>query len=56
MRAWCESFGKPLLCVIAGPKAIIGYKFSNQVARPVQLSCVECFPRGLLIGVSVDAK
>jgi proteasome lid subunit RPN8/RPN11 len=54
MRAWCGSFGKPLLCVIAVPQAVIGYEFSNQAARPVRLSSVEFFPRGVLIGVSAD--
>ncbi len=56
MRAWCGSFGKPLLCVIASPVGTSGYCFSNQELKPHRLSCVESFPRGLLIGVSADAE
>ncbi len=25
MRAWCSSFGKPLLCLIVGPAGLRGY-------------------------------
>ena len=56
MRAWCSSFGKPLLCVIASPQGTIGYCFSRLVSKPRRLTCVEAFPRGVLIGVSPDGE
>jgi proteasome lid subunit RPN8/RPN11 len=55
MRAWCSSFGKPLLCVIASPAGVRGYRFAG--AGPYQeLAVVEVFPRGVVIGVEADGE
>jgi proteasome lid subunit RPN8/RPN11 len=56
MHAWCNSFGKPLLCVIASPQGTIGYCFSGPTSNSQRLSYMECFPRGVLIGVSADGE
>src|SRR3954468_10097506 len=29
MRAWCDAFGKPLLCVIATPHAVGAWRFDD---------------------------
>ena len=52
MKAWCEAFGKPLLCLIASPYGIRGYSFGNGSANEA-LELVEVFPRGVVIGVDV---
>jgi proteasome lid subunit RPN8/RPN11 len=54
MRAWCSSFGKPLLCVIASPGGLAGFRFEAGQARGVPLAAVEVFPRGVVIGVESD--
>ena len=51
MRAWSSAFGKPLVCVIAGPEGIAGYRFEDDESDGVRLKIVELFPRGVLIGV-----
>jgi proteasome lid subunit RPN8/RPN11 len=53
MRAWCGAFGKPLLCVIASPSGLAGFRFEDE-ADGVELAVVESFPRGVLIGVDRD--
>jgi proteasome lid subunit RPN8/RPN11 len=53
MRAWCSAFGKPLLCLIACPGGVRGYRFDGEPsARPLEL--VEIFPGGAVIGVDAD--
>src|SRR5687768_10892077 len=29
MRAWCDAFGKPLLCVILAPEGAAAYRFDD---------------------------
>jgi proteasome lid subunit RPN8/RPN11 len=54
MRAWCSAFGKPLLCLIASPDGLRGYRFDNDESDGVALAAVELFPRGVIIGVETD--
>lgn len=54
MRAWCGSFGKPLLCLIAGPDGLRGFRFDDDVSTGEKLAIVEVFPRGVVIGVDAD--
>jgi proteasome lid subunit RPN8/RPN11 len=54
MRAWCGAFGKPLLCLIAIPEGIRGYRFDDDESAGQALGIVEMFPRGVLIGVDAD--
>jgi proteasome lid subunit RPN8/RPN11 len=56
MRAWCSSFGKPLLCVIAGADGIRGFRFQDDRSDSIELATVELFPRGVLIGVENDGR
>jgi hypothetical protein len=51
MHAWSSAFGKPLLCLIETPDAVRAYRFDNDDACPVQLTEVEAFPRGVIVGV-----
>ncbi len=54
MRAWCGSFGKPLLCLIASPADLCGYCFDDNKSVGQALEMVELFPRGLVIGVDAS--
>jgi proteasome lid subunit RPN8/RPN11 len=54
MRAWCGAFGKPLLCLIASPEGVRGYRFDDDESKGVDLATVETFPRGVVIGVDVE--
>jgi hypothetical protein len=54
MRAWCSSFGKPLLCVISSPDGLAAFHFVSESANGVALAMVELFPRGVLVGVEID--
>ncbi len=54
MRAWCSAFGKPLLCLIASPKGLHGYRFDDYESQGLPLEMVEVFPRGVIIGVEND--
>jgi proteasome lid subunit RPN8/RPN11 len=56
MRAWCSSFGKPLLCLIQSPQGLRGYRFEDGAAHAVELELVEVFPRGVVIGVEADGE
>jgi proteasome lid subunit RPN8/RPN11 len=51
MRAWCGAFGKPLLCLIHSPAGVRGFSFASGDADAKELSLVELFPRGVVIGV-----
>jgi proteasome lid subunit RPN8/RPN11 len=51
MRAWCSAFGKPLLCVIASPGAVRGYRFDGDDSEGVKLELVEVFPGSVVVGV-----
>jgi proteasome lid subunit RPN8/RPN11 len=53
MRAWCSAFGKPLMCVIASPECVRGYRFDDDESEGVELAAVEVFGRGVVIGVEV---
>ncbi len=54
MRAWCSAFGKPLLCLIACPEKVRGYRFDNDESAGLGLALTEVFPRGVVIGVDAD--
>ncbi len=55
MRAWCSAFGKPLLCVIASPEGLAGFRFDeDEVSDGVPLASVEVFPRGMMLGIEAD--
>ena len=56
MRAWCGAFGKSLLCVIACPEGLRGYRFDGDESVGVQLELVQLFPRGVMIGVDSDGE
>jgi hypothetical protein len=56
MRAWCGAFGKPLLCVIAGPDGLRGYRFDDDESNGVGLKALELFPRSVVIGVDADGR
>lgn len=51
MRAWQSCFGKPLLCVIAAPDGVGGFRFDDDASTGEPLVVVEQFARGVLIGV-----
>jgi hypothetical protein len=51
MCAWCSAFGKPLVCLIACPEGLLGYRFDNDESNGFELELVEVFPRGVVIGV-----
>jgi hypothetical protein len=55
MRAWCSSFGKPLLCLIDSPAGVRGYCFDGEGACR-ELALVGLFPRGVVIGVEADGE
>ncbi len=54
MRAWCSAFGKSLLCLIASPGSLKGYRFDDDESEGVELAVVEMFPRGVVIGVEAN--
>jgi proteasome lid subunit RPN8/RPN11 len=54
MRAWCSAFGKPLLCLIACPGVLHGYRFEDYESQGVALDMVQLFRRGVVIGVDAD--
>lgn len=56
MRAWCSSFGKPLLCCIESPQGIAGYRFDGDDSNGVPMKWIELFPRGVIIGVDSDGE
>jgi hypothetical protein len=56
MRAWCSSFGKPLLCLIQSPEGLKGYRFAGDESEAAELAVVELFPRGIVIGVEADGR
>jgi hypothetical protein len=56
MRAWCSAFGKPLLCVIASPVGLAGFRFDDDSSAGIPLAQIELFPRGAVIGVETDER
>src|SRR5690349_8270762 len=38
MRAWCDAFGKPLLCMIATPQSVGGWLFNNHRSSGMSLA------------------
>lgn len=56
MRAWCSAFGKPLLCLIASPLGLAGFRFDNDSSQGTPLAEVQLFPRGALVGVETDGR
>jgi proteasome lid subunit RPN8/RPN11 len=55
MHAWCGAFGKPLLCLIACPEGLRGFRFDDDDSAGEALAIVEVFPRGVVIGVDAHA-
>ena len=51
MRAWCLSFGKPLVCLIDCPTGLLDFRFENDESIGEPLEIVEAFPHDVLIGV-----
>lgn len=49
MRAWVESFGKPLLCIIESGSQLTAYRFGNDRSCGRPLTACELFPRGIVI-------
>src|SRR5262245_32941605 len=43
MRAWCLAFGKPLVCLIASPDGLRGYRFDDEESTGEPLAIVEVF-------------
>jgi hypothetical protein len=54
MRAWRLAFGKPLLCLIAAPDGLSGYRFDGDDSTGEPLALVQSFSRGVLIGVDLE--
>jgi proteasome lid subunit RPN8/RPN11 len=54
MRAWCSAFGKPLLCLIADPDGLRGFRFDDSESFGRELEVVATFRRGVVIGVDAD--
>ena len=50
MRAWCSSFGKPLLCVIACEERVQSTRFEDEQDE-YMLPVTELFPRGVVVAV-----
>ena len=51
MRAWCDALGKPLICLIATPDELAGYRFDDYRSSGVPLAAVETFGLSIVIGV-----
>jgi proteasome lid subunit RPN8/RPN11 len=51
MRAWCSSFGKPILCAIASPAGMAAYRFDSDESEGVALQHIQLFRRGVVIAV-----
>ena len=49
MRAWCGSFGKPLLCLIEGDGAIAAYRFDSDESDGIKITACELLRRGIVI-------
>jgi len=49
MRAWCDAFGKSLICVIATPHAIGGWRFDDYQSDGETLASVELSGKNTLI-------
>jgi proteasome lid subunit RPN8/RPN11 len=56
MRAWCSSFGKPLLSVIQSPEGVAGFRFDDDVSDGIPLAILEVFSRNVIIGVESDGR
>jgi proteasome lid subunit RPN8/RPN11 len=56
MRAWCSAFGKPLLCVIASPVGLRGYRFDDDESAGERLAIVESFSSGVVVGVDANGR
>jgi proteasome lid subunit RPN8/RPN11 len=51
MRAWCDAFGKPLVCVIRTPTSADAWRFDDFESDGVRLDSLELFARNAVIGV-----
>jgi proteasome lid subunit RPN8/RPN11 len=49
MRAWCGSFGKPLLCLIESDGELAAYRFENDESDGVKITACELLPRGIVV-------
>jgi proteasome lid subunit RPN8/RPN11 len=50
MRAWCDAFGKSLLCVIATPGAIAAWRFDDYRSPGVRLASARPIGKTQIIG------
>jgi proteasome lid subunit RPN8/RPN11 len=51
MRAWCDAFGKSLICVIATPTPIGGWRFDDYQSDGERLASVELIGKTKLIAI-----
>ena len=49
MRAWCGSFGKPLLCLIESEGEVAAYRFDDDESDGESIRACELLPRGVVI-------
>jgi proteasome lid subunit RPN8/RPN11 len=56
MSAWRRAFGKPLVCLIACPEGMRGYRFDYDASAGEMLATVQAFSRGVIIGVDADGR
>lgn len=55
MRAWCGSFGKPLLCIIESGKQLAAYRFDDDESSGVRLPACELLPGGTVLAFETGA-
>lgn len=51
MRAWCDAFGKPLICVIRTPRAMAAWRFDDHQSDGERIESVELCNKNIVIGV-----
>ena len=56
MRAGCSAFGKPLLCLIASPEGLKGYRFDNDQSKGKELERLQVLPRGVVRGFEAHGE
>jgi len=56
MRAWCDAFGKSMICVIATPDQIGAWRFDNYRSKGAALKSVRLNGKSILTGVEFDAR
>ena len=56
MRAWVSTFGKPLLCLIAGTDGLRGFRFDDDESHVQPVANVELFPRGAVVAIDDQSR